>query len=282
VELPGWPTPALERGAPSEVSIADLEHDGHPEVIHTGGGCRIAAAHYSGSFRGGYPIAAGDALAPADSTAFWPPLVADVDQDGVLDVIAILPDGTRPAFRADGKRIGGFGELGSTGQGSPPMLLDMDNDGTLEWIETFDQVPNDPRVQIDVRTTAIPASALAWGQYRFGPTRDGRVPSGPAGPPAGTSILSQVYAFPNPSHSGTTFIHYKLSGDARAVRLKVLDTSGKVVAEPATGAADLLGSAEHAIRWNHAAQASGVYLCRVEVESARGVEVTFAKLAVVR
>jgi len=185
-----------------------------------------------------------------------------VDGDGILDVIPILPDGSRPAFRADGKRISSFGELGSTGLGSPPMLLDLDNDGMLEWIETFDQVPNDPRLQIDVRTTTIPASALAWGQYRFGPTRDGRVPSGPAGPPAGTSILSQVYAFPNPSHSGTTFIHYKLSGDARAVRLKVLDTSGKVVAEPAMGAADLLGSAEHAIRWNHAAQASGVYLCR--------------------
>jgi len=36
VELPGWPTPPLEHGAVSEVSIADLEHDGHPEVIHTG------------------------------------------------------------------------------------------------------------------------------------------------------------------------------------------------------------------------------------------------------
>jgi len=282
VDLPGWPTPPLEAGDLSEVSIADLEHNGHPEVLHAGGGCRIAAAHYSGSFRSGYPIDARDPLAPADSTAFWPPLVADVDGDGILDVIPILPDGTRPAFRADGKRIGSFGELGSTGRGSPPMLLDLDHDGTLEWIETFDQVPSDPRVQIDVRTTTIPAASLAWGQYRFGPTRDGRVPTGPAGPPAGTSILSQVYAFPNPSHSGTTFIHYRLSGDARAVRLKVLDPSGAVVAEPATGAADLLGSAEHAIRWNHAAQASGVYLCRVEVESDRGVEVTFAKLAVVR
>jgi M6 family metalloprotease-like protein len=284
VELPGWPTAGIERGALSEVSIADLEHDGHPEVIHAGGGCRIAAAHYSGSPRSGFPIAAQDVLAPADSTAFWPPLVADVDQDGILDVIPILPDGTRPAFRADGSRIASFGELGSTGAGSPPMLLDLDNDGTLEWIETFDQVPSDPRVQIDVRTTTIPASpgTVAWGQYRFDATRAGFVPSGPAGPAAGTSILSQVYAYPNPSHSGTTYIHYKLSGDARAVRLKVLDPSGKVVGEPTTGPADLLGAAEHAIRWDHAAHASGVYVCRVEVESGRGVEVSFAKLAVVR
>ncbi len=283
-ELPGWPTAPLTQGALSEVSIGDLEHDGFPEVIHAGGGCRVAAAHYSGSPRSGFPIDARDPLAPADSTAFWPPLIADVDQDGILDVIPILPDGTRPAFRADGKKIPGFGELGSTGSGSPPMLLDLDNDGILEWVETFDPVPSDPRVQIDVRTTSIPAApgTVAWSQYRYGPTRAGFIPSGPAGPSAGTSILSQVYAFPNPSHSGDSFIHYRLAGNARAVRLKVLDTAGQVVAEPATGAADLLGSAEHAIRWNHSAQASGVYVCRVEVESDRGVEVTFTKLAVVR
>jgi M6 family metalloprotease-like protein len=284
-ELPGWPSAPLSRGGLPEVSIGDLEHDGYPEVIHTGGECRVAAVYYSGSFRSGYPIAAGDPLAPADSTAFWPPLLADVDRDGVLDVIPILPDGTRPAFRADGSRIPGFGELGSTGAGAPPMLLDLDNDGTLEWVETLDQVPSDPRVQIEVRTTSIPASpgAVAWGQYRYGPTRDGLIPTGPAGPPpTGTSILSQVYAFPNPSHAGATFIHYRLSAPARAVRLRIVDLAGGLVAEPATVPADLLGSAEHAIKWNHAAQASGVYLCRVEVESDSGVEVTFTKLAVVR
>src|SRR5205823_2547828 len=131
-------------------------------------------------------------------------------------------------------------------------------------------------------TTTLPASRVAWGQYRLGPTRAGLIPTGPAGPGAGTSILSQVYAFPNPSHSGTTFIHYRLSGNARAVRVKVLDAAGSVVAQPATGVADLLGSSEHAVPWNHASNASGVYLCRVEVESDRGVEVLFTKLAVTR
>ncbi|HYQ95526.1 MAG TPA: M6 family metalloprotease domain-containing protein [Candidatus Eisenbacteria bacterium] len=283
-ELPGWPTPALVPGDLSEVSIGDLERDGYPEVFHTGGACRVVAVHYSGSRRSGYPVAAQDPLAPADSTGFWPPLLADVNQDGILDVIPILPDGSRPALRADGSRIPGFGELGSTGQGSPPMLVDLDKDGSLEWVETFDQVPSDPRVQIEVRSTSIPASpgAVAWSQYRYDATRAGRIPAVPAGPGPGTSILSQVYAFPNPSHAGATFIHYRLSGPARAVRLKIVDPTGSVIAEPRIGAADLLGSSEHAIPWNHSARASGVYLCRVEVESDSGVEVVFTKLAVVR
>ena len=283
-ELPGWPTARLSAGALSEVSLGDLERDGYPEVFHMGADCRVVGVHYSGSSRSGYPLAPRDVLAPADSTGFWPPLIADVDQDGVLDVIPILPDGSRPAFRADGRRIAGFGQLGSTGSGSPPMLLDLDRDGLLEWIETFDQVPLDPRVQVEVHATSIPVSpgTVAWSQYRYGPTRDGFFPASPAGSPSGTSILSQVYAFPNPSRSGTTFIHYRLGGQARGVRLKIMDPTGHVVAEPATGSADLLGSAEHAIPWNHAAQASGVYLCRVEVESDRGVEVKFTKLAVLR
>ncbi|TMQ66569.1 MAG: M6 family metalloprotease domain-containing protein [Candidatus Eisenbacteria bacterium] len=283
-ELPGWPTASLSAGTLSEVSVGDLEHDGYPEVFHMGGDCLVAGVHYSGSQRSGYPLSPQDALAPVDSTGFWPPLIADVDRDGVLDVIPILPDGTRPAFRADGRRIAGFGQLGSTGSGSPPMLLDLDGDGFLDWVETFDQVPLDPRVQVEVHATSIPASpgSVAWSQYRFGPTRDGFFPPSPAGPPPGTSILSQVYAFPNPSRAGTTSIHYRLAGPARAVRLKIMDPTGHVISEPATGAADLLGSAEHAIPWNHAAMASGVYLCRVEVQSDRGVEVVFTKLAVVR
>ncbi len=283
-ELPGWPSARLSPGVTSEVSVADLEHDGYPEVFHTGGECRVAAVHYSGSNRSGYPVAAQDVLAPADSAGFWPPLIADVDHDGVLDVIPILPDGKRPAYRANGSKIQGFGELGSTGAGSPPILIDLEGDGMLDWVEVMDQVPNDPRVQIEVRATTIPvtAGAVAWGQYRYGPTRAGFIPTGPAGPAPGTSIVSQVYAFPNPSHSGATFIHYRLSGPARAVRLKIVDPTGRVIAEPATAAADLLGSAEHAIPWNHSAHASGIYLCRVEVESDSGVEVVFTKLAVVR
>ena len=283
-ELPGWPTPDHSVGALAEVSIGDLDRDGYPEILHAGGTCLVSAVYYSGAPRTGYPIAAGDPLAPADSTAFWPPLIADVDQDGIRDVIPILPDGTRPAFGADGHRIQGFGELGSTGQGAPPILADLDNDGMLDWVEVLDQVPLDPRIQIEVRSTSIPATGgtVAWGQYRYGPTRAGFVPTGPPLTPAVNSIVSQVYAYPNPSHAGTTYIHYHLLGNARAVRLRIFDLAGNLVSEPPTKPSDLLGSSEHSVAWSQAAHASGVYVCRLEVESDQGVEVKFTNVAVVR
>src|SRR5688500_9989046 len=98
-ELPGWPARPFERGRTSEVSIGDLEREGYAEVFHTGDDVRVAAIHYNGAPRAGYPLRPAAPFADADTAGFWPPLVADVDGDLVLDVIPILPDGRRPAYR---------------------------------------------------------------------------------------------------------------------------------------------------------------------------------------
>jgi M6 family metalloprotease-like protein len=280
-ELPGWPVRGLPaHGMVPEVSMGDLEGDGHPEVFHMGSDARVTAVHYSGSNRSGYPLATAQPFAAQDTTGVWPPLVADVDGDGRRDVIPVVPDGRRPAYRPDGTAIASFVELGSTAAGPPPMLTDLDGDGNAEWVEAFDQ---GAQALITVRSTPlpVPASAVVWGQYRFGPTRDGFFPAGPA-PSDGTPILSQVYGYPNPSHGGSTTIHYRLGASARAVRVRILDPAGGTVAELPTQPVDWEGSSEHGVVWTHVGVASGVYLCRVEAETGRGTEVRFAKLAILR
>ncbi len=285
-ELPGWPVPVEpSRGALPEVSLGDLEHDGHPEVFFTGADTRVAAVHYNGAMRSGYPPQVADSLAAQDSTGVWPPLIADVDRDGTGDVIPVIPDGRRLAFRPDGSPIRGFGQLGSTGTGPPPLLVDLDGDGTAEWVESFGQ---GIQTLVLVQATQVPisASSVAWPQYRYGPSRDGYFPSGPAGS-TGTSILSEVYGYPNPATGGHTTIHYRLGGPARAVRVRIYDPAGVAVADLPTGPADLAGSAEHNVVWTHdgtqsGRAASGPYLARVEAETSRGTEVRFAKLAILR
>jgi M6 family metalloprotease-like protein len=280
-ELIGWPVeePAA-RGPVPEVSIGDLEGDGYPEVFHMGAGARVTAVHYSGSERSGFPLATAQTLAAQDSTGLWPPLLADVDGDGRRDVIPIIPDGRRPAYRPDGTPIASFVELGSTAAGPPPILADLDGDGQAEWVEVFDQ-QNQALLTVRAPAMPLPAGAVAWGQYRFGPTRDGFFPAGPT-PSGGTPILSQVYGYPNPSRGTTTTIHYRLGADASVVRVRILDPAGATVAELPTGPADRAGSSEHGVVWSHAGLASGVYLCRVEAETGGGTEVRFAKLAILR
>ena len=280
-ELPGWPVAPPGKGRLSEVSVADLERDGRSETFHTGDKVRLDAFHCNGAPRSGYPLHPGTASAAGDSAGSWPPLLADVDGDGLRDVIAILPDGTRPAFHADGSTLAGFAELGSTGTGAPPILADVDGDGIAEWVEAHDAGPT--QLQISVRSAPLPVRAadIAWGQYRISGTRNAVVAAGPLSTP-GTQILSDVYPYPNPARGSQTTIHYRLSTAATAVKIKIIDPSGSTVAEPPINPANLVGGVEHAVSWNHAAMASGVYLCRVEVTSSRGTEVQFTKLAVLR
>ena len=280
-ELPGWPAALTTVGRAVEVSAADLEGDGYPELFQTGDDCRLASFHWNGAPRSGFPVRAGDPLAPADSVGVWAPMIADVDGDGALDVIVVLPDGRRLAYRRDGAPIPSFAELGSTGLSAPPILADLDNDGLAEWIETFDL---SAQCAIVVRNTAIAVGpgTLSWSQWRLGPTRNAALPTGPAAPSGGTQILSEVYAYPNPASGGSTTIHYRLSGPATDVRVTIYDPAGALVAEPAVDAADEAGSAEHAVIWNHAAMSSGLYVCRVAVNSSAGTEVKVVRLAVVR
>ncbi|HET9251072.1 MAG TPA: FG-GAP-like repeat-containing protein, partial [Candidatus Eisenbacteria bacterium] len=281
-ELPGWPARLFERGRTSEVSIGDLEHEGYPEVIHTGDQVRVAALHYNGAPRAGYPLDPAAPFADADSAGFWPPLLADVDGDQIGDVIPILPDGRRPAYRADGSSIEPFVELGSTGAGAPPMLLDFDGNGSAEWLEAYDATPTSATVTLRDPWIPVAAAGVMWGQYRNSATRNAYQPAGPATPSSGTKNLTSVYAYPNPSRTGATTIHYRLDETATSVSVRILDPSGETVADLPVTAANLAGSAEHAVSWAHAGLASGVYLCRVEVRSSRGMEVEFTRLAIVR
>jgi hypothetical protein len=280
-ELAGWPATIPPPGRTAEVSLGDLEKDGYPEIFQTGEDVRVFSFHWNGAPRSGYPLSPGLALSPADSTGFWAPLIADVDGDGVLDVIPILPDGRRPAYRADGSLIPGFVELGSTGSNAPPILADLDGDGQAEWVEAYDA---GTQLSIVVRRPPlpIPATAIGWGQYRLFPTRNTVFPTPALGPGPGTQVLTEVYAFPNPSRGGTSRIHYRLGADATSVSIRIYDPLGALVADLPTGPPERAGSAEHAVVWDHSSLASGIYLCRVEIQSSRGSEVLLSTLAVIR
>ena len=281
-ELTGWPISPPGQGRISEVSLGDLERDGRSETFHTGDQVRVDGFHYNGAPRSGYPLSPGTASTAADSAGSWPPLIADVDGDGIYDVIPILPDGTRPAFRADGAPIRGFVELGSTGASAPPILADLDGDGPAEWIEAHDAGPVQAEVSVKSALLPVQGSAVSWGQYRNSATRNAVHAAGPITTPGGTQVLSEVYPYPNPARGDRTTIHYRLSEAATSVQIRIFDPTGATVAEPPIVPANLVGGAEHAVSWNHASMASGVYLCRIEVTSSRGTEIQFTKLAVLR
>jgi M6 family metalloprotease-like protein len=281
-ELTGWPAKVSAVGRTSEVSLGDLEKDGYPETFHTGDRVEVTALHYNAAQRSGFPLHPAAPFADADTAGFWPPLVADVDGDGVGDLVLVLPDGRRPAYRSDGVPISNFVELGSTGQGSPPILLDLDKNGSAEWVESYDAPPTQTMITVRDPWLPVASSAVTWGQYRLNATRNAVLPTGTASAPTGTQALSAVYGYPNPSRNGTTTIHYRLAEAATSVSIRILDPTGALVADLPTRTGDLAGAAEHGVSWDNRSVASGVYVCRIEVHSSGGTEVKFANLAVIR
>ena len=162
------------------------------------------------------------------------------------------------------------------------MLLDFDGNGSAEWLEAYDATPTQATVTLRDPWIPVAAAGVLWGQYRNSATRNAFRPAGPATPSSGTKNLTSVYAYPNPSRTGATTIHYRLGEAATSISVRILDPAGETVAELPVTAANLAGSAEHAVSWAHAGLASGVYLCRVEARSSRGTEVEFTRLAIVR
>lgn len=77
-------------------------------------------------------------------------------------------------------------------------------------------------------------------------------------PDSGVTNLLSLAVFPNPAHSIVN-ISFTLP-TAQAVRLEILDFSGRQVALPARGE---LPSGEHTVAWNPEEQSPGIYICRL-------------------
>jgi hypothetical protein len=243
--------PGLRRSLAPGISRTGIQ------VFQTGAKSRVVAYHYNGAPRSGFPVDAAT-RSRRPTSGVWAPLVADVDGDGVQDVVAILPDGRRVALQGDGGVIPGFGEVRSTAAGPPPILADLGSNGTA----------GGSGIRPGNSDSGLGSKHVGRGRGKLGgvdavsrwahPCR--RLGHGPGRTAAGTQVLSQVYGYPNPSSAG--YDHDPLPALLPRA-LGAHPDSGRHGDDrlgPSVGPAALAGSAEHAVLWNHASLASGVYI----------------------
>jgi hypothetical protein len=236
---PGWPLPttreAIPAGAPA--LAADVDGDGAPEIVSFDGSGRLNAIRPDKSQPDGWPLALG---AGAAGSA----LVADLDQDGRLDVVA--PD--RPLTRDLQYDINGrFSTLYAYSLPSPP------GDGfAMPW----PMVGHDPG-----RSSALPLASTPLA----------------AAPAGGPYVPGSLKVYPNPARRKPVAFAFRLTEPAR-VDVDILDTSGHKVAGFGV---DGLATDNVAV-WEPGQAPAGLYLARVHIRGASGSHSEIVQVGVLR
>jgi hypothetical protein len=88
----------------------------------------------------------------------------------------------------------------------------------------------------------------------------------------------KVFCYPNPTAGVTCNIRYTLTKNAQKLSVRIYDLAGDFVTELSGDSS----AGDHEIIWNFATIQSGVYLLRVEAQTASESSVEFIKLAVVK
>lgn len=194
IQLPVPRSPRLlaRNDVDSSVALGDIDGDGLPEIIATSDEGILYAYNGDGSVVPGFPfVTPSNTYSPTLSVAanFASPLVADLDGDGNLDILAAFSNSRIYAFSGDGQHLDGFPIVLPPGHPadspartdddllSTPAVGDVDGDGLLELAVAFYHGP-DNASRLYVYDLVGPANGrtLEWPTFQGGPLRTGFYP----------------------------------------------------------------------------------------------------------
>ncbi len=266
-------------GAGSAPVLGDLDEDGYIEVLFGGEG-RLWVVRFNGVHQTDTPLA----FPLKDETGLIsaPPVLADINLDGDLDIFAATTGGLVYGLDADGSSLPSFPLPVSGPVHASPLVDDLDGDGTLELV-VFTADGGAYLWHLETFDTHFTGNHLVWSQAGGGPGNANRLLTLPGDPPSETTSLllppDQIYCYPNPIRGTSATIRFFLGSSAR-IQVAVLNALGEIVdrmtMENPTPRTD------NELRWNTGDYASGFYVCRVEAISEERSEVRFVKTAIIK
>ncbi|HTY35726.1 MAG TPA: FG-GAP-like repeat-containing protein, partial [Bacteroidota bacterium] len=268
------------------VAAADIDGDGEKDVVLVSAD-RITVLNRTGTYLSGYPV-----FAPTGFHFVGAPMIADINGDLQMEIVASVSSGNLMAYDKDGRTVSGYPiKLASPGETSLALMPTVSgNLGILGLTapQSIQVVPlgsssaaaSTSSMQAVELTKPYRADLIAWSQY----LKDSRHSDydGTAGgsTPISTEFFphSRVYNWPNPVYGSTTRIRYFTSEDA-AISIKILDLAGVKIAELQSTSR---GGMDGEIPWDVSKIQSGVYFARVEAKGASHSDVAVIKIAVVK
>jgi hypothetical protein len=259
--LAGWPF-ELGIDIAHDLALADVDQDGRHEILVSAYDGRLYAVNFNGTPQLSFPATVGspDRVPPRLVPS---PLAIDLAGGPGAELVFAPGDGRSFAYDGQGRPLAGWPRPGPAAKGTGLVIEDLDQDpkGTLELVVPSDFGERTVLIAYDLGVAEGPGST--WRAYRGGPERRGVLSDPPAKNPESGPVLSELFVYPNPVTGDRANIHFLLGRESQ-VRVQILDSLGRLVAEPMSSET-LPARTDHEVRWDVRDAASGVYLLRLTV-----------------
>jgi len=269
------------------LAAADMDGDLYPDVLAASMNDLFALSR-NGTLVTNYPFTQDSTYTTTELAGNWiitvdvyfqylsSPVVADVDGDGVSDVVIGSPQYGLLGFNGKtGEPLDFFPLMATAGISAVPLVVDLDRDGDVELAAGSDSGV------FYVWDMPGPAAGIKWpcayhDACHTGLIPDSEVPVRQSG--SSTELVDKLYVYPNPAGNSVN-IRYHLN-DVDQVKLRFLDMTGEPVGAEFDGQA--VKDADNETAVNLEKTAPGTYIVRLEAKGQNKREVKFTKLAVVR
>ena len=253
----------------STPTICDINGDGEQEIILTADN-KIYAINKFGVVLDNFPYSIPNVSSITSGVA-----VADLNGDGVAEVIFATGDGRVYAYSINGKVLDGFPlSTGGRVRSTPAIINSNGNFGILVYSE-------DGYLYGYKTPWAYNDSKILWKNFlrNSAHTNDGSGSLSPVTTVSQPCLPSdKVYNWPNPAYGKTTNIRYYLGGDVTSVNVKIMDLSGELVTTlPGTTHKGY----DNEVQWDISTVQSGIYIAVLELAGGCS-ETASIKIAVVK
>jgi len=252
--------------------IGDVDNNGSPDIVVTGGG-RLFAYNFNGTLLTGFPVLIERGHEQSD---YADPILADLEGDGDLEILCSAKAGMLTAYDAAGLKVRDF-PLSVSGEiVASPGIFGFSVSGKFQvYARTADDYCYVWQLPYDYSDDQI-----HWGGYLNNSRHTSIYQKNLIPVITQSKLLPEklVYNYPNPTEGNSTTIRYYLR-EASDVSIRIYDLSGELVTE-LTGTS--FPNVDNEVVWDITHIQSGIYLARVAAESDSESSAIFIKIAVVK